>query len=100
MISKPKLPILLQDEDMISLTKNEQRKARQGEWNDNIAKIVFNNLLRKTMTVEVIFLLNVNVHQILNVQKAMRKRQLNYITMEYIELSTFFNWDFLRELVL
>lgn len=69
MISKPKLPILLQDEDMISLTKNEQRKARQGEWNDNIAKIVFNNLLRKTMTVEVIFLLNINVHQILNVQK-------------------------------
>ena len=54
---------------MISLTKNEQRKARQGEWNDNIAKIVFNNLLRKTMTVEVIFLLNINVHQILNVQK-------------------------------
>lgn len=69
MISKPKLPILLQDEDMISLTKNEQRKARQGEWNDNIAKIVFNNLLRKTMTVEVIFLLNINVHQVLNVQK-------------------------------
>ena len=69
MISKPKLPILLQDEDMISLTKNEQRKARQGEWNDNIAKIVFNNILRKTMTVEVIFLLNINVHQVLNVQK-------------------------------
>lgn len=69
MISKPKLPILLQDEDMISLTKNEQRKARQGEWNDNIAKIVFNNLLRKSMTVEVIFLLNINVHQVLNVQK-------------------------------
>lgn len=69
MISKPKLPILLQDEDMISLTKNEQRKAWQGEWNDNIAKIVFNNLLRKTMTVEVIFLLNINVHQVLNVQK-------------------------------
>ena len=54
---------------MISSTKNEQRRARQGEWNDNIAKIVFNYLLRKTINLEVIFFLNANVHQILKIWK-------------------------------